>query len=481
MDTEIHALGATDPENDALTFTITEGNIAGAFKLVGDKIVVADASKLDYETVKQFVLKVEVSDGSLSTVAIITINITDVEETTPNQAPVLVDISAEVEEDGILSGTSLLVNASDPEGGSLTISTTPVKQPEHGELVIHPDGTYTYKPEPDFFGTDSFIYAICDNGSPVSCTQGTVTITVNSVNDAPEVGEDKVIVTEGSSVIGNLLANDTDKDGDQLIINTVPVSAPANGSLTINPDGTFVYTPAPGFKGTDSFTYEVCDDQQPAACSQGVVTIVVSPYDSDGDGIPDHIETGPDPNNPRDTDGDGIPDYLDTDSDGDGIPDRDEAGDNAGSPADSDGDGIPDYLDEDDDNDGVPTRDEIDGAGDVSADCDNDGIPDYRDGDGCGSALNIPLGFSPNNDFNGDEWIIEGIEEYPANKVRVFNRWGNTVFETSGYNNRDKVWRGESNGKMTPGKKEVPDGTYFYVLDLGDGSKLKSGYIIIRR
>jgi gliding motility-associated-like protein len=83
-------------------------------------------------------------------------------------------------------------------------------------------------------------------------------------------------------------------------------------------------------------------------------------------------------------------------------------------------------------------------------------------------------GLSPNNDGANDLWRIDGIEQYPDNEVRVFNRWGNLVFERQGYSN-DLPWDGEWNGRY------LPDGTYFYVIDLGDGSGAVSGYLQILR
>ena len=80
--------------------------------------------------------------------------------------------------------------------------------------------------------------------------------------------------------------------------------------------------------------------------------------DSDGDGIPDKVEKGDDPDNPRDTDGDGVPDYKDNDSDNDGIPDSVEAGKDPKNPQDTDKDGTPDYRDLDSDNDGTPDSEE---------------------------------------------------------------------------------------------------------------------------
>jgi len=133
--------------------------------------------------------------------------------------------------------------------------------------------------------------------------------------------------------------------------------------------------------------------------------------DSDGDGIPDYIEIGPDPANPRDTDGDGVPDYLDTDSDGDGIPDSYEVGANPTSPRDADRDGIPDYLDLDSDNDGIP--DAIEAGPDPTNPRDSDGdlTPDFRDLDSDNDSIPdaIEAGADPTNprDTNGD-----GVPDY---------------------------------------------------------------------
>ena len=82
-------------------------------------------------------------------------------------------------------------------------------------------------------------------------------------------------------------------------------------------------------------------------------------------------------------------------------------------------------------------------------------------------------GFSPNGDGINDSFRIDGIENYPGNTVRIFNRWGNRVFTQDGYKNE---WSGNWNGRTV-----LPDGTYFYIIDLGDGSKPLKGYVQIRR
>ncbi len=93
-------------------------------------------------------------------------------------------------------------------------------------------------------------------------------------------------------------------------------------------------------------------------------------------------------------------------------------------------------------------------------------------------------GISPNNDGMGDEtWFIEGIDKFPNNNVQVFNRWGNKVWETEGYNNTTKAWNGDAIVGLFVNKEgeRLPDGTYFYVIDLRDGSKPLSGFIVIKR
>ena len=95
----------------------------------------------------------------------------------------------------------------------------------------------------------------------------------------------------------------------------------------------------------------------------------------------------------------------------------------------------------------------------------------------CDSLL-VPNAFSPNGDGTNDGYVIDGIENYPGNKLWVYNRWGNLVYKTKDYRND---WDGTSNISGLYMGKKVPSGTYYYILDLNEGSKPKSGYLIIRR
>jgi gliding motility-associated-like protein len=87
-------------------------------------------------------------------------------------------------------------------------------------------------------------------------------------------------------------------------------------------------------------------------------------------------------------------------------------------------------------------------------------------------------GFSPNGDGVNDYFQIANIEQYPKNHITIFNRWGNKVYEIKPYMNQ---WDGRSYFGLKVGGDLLPVGTYFYILDLGDGSKIKKGFVYLNR
>ena len=95
--------------------------------------------------------------------------------------------------------------------------------------------------------------------------------------------------------------------------------------------------------------------------------------------------------------------------------------------------------------------------------------------------LIIPNAFSPDGDGINDTWTIRGDlnENYPNNQIRIFNRWGVSVYETKGYQND---WNGSNYNSSGSTSSNLPVGTYFYLLDLnGDGSNIKKGYVYLTR
>ena len=147
-------------------------------------------------------------------------------------------------------------NDSDPDGDPLVIES--VTQGANGTVKINFDGTLTYVPDPDFNGTDTFTYTVADPSGETATA--TVTVTVAPVNDAPIANDDRISGGEDIAVTGNVLANDTDPDGDALIVtSTGSLATGKGGTVVMAADGSFTYTPAADYNGPDSFFYTVAD------------------------------------------------------------------------------------------------------------------------------------------------------------------------------------------------------------------------------
>ncbi len=210
-----------------------------------------------------------------------------------NTAPILTSDNYTVAEDNVLdNGFSLLSNdASDPEGDNITVSSTPISPPANGSVTLNPDGTFSYTPNQNFNGGDTFEYEVCDDGFPMACNTEMVYITVTPVNDEPTPVDDTGVVQEDASISGNLKNNDTDPDGDNFVLTSTPITQPANGSLFILSSGFYAYTPNPDFNGTDSFEYEICDDGNPVLCAIATVNITINPVNDAPTAVADALYT----------------------------------------------------------------------------------------------------------------------------------------------------------------------------------------------
>ncbi|HIF9455209.1 TPA: Ig-like domain-containing protein, partial [Photobacterium damselae] len=234
-------LTATDVDGDNLTFK------QGSDPTNGQVTVNPDGSweyvpNPDFNGEDSFTVVVDDGNGGTDTITV-TVNVTPI-----NDAPVGENVSAETQEDTAVTGQ---LTATDVDGDNLTFK--PGTNPENGSVTVNPDGSWEYVPNPDFNGEDSFTVVVDDgNGGTDTIT---VTVNVTPINDAPE-GEDVSVETqEETAVTGQLIA--TDVDGDNLTFK--PGTNPENGSVTVNPDGSWEYVPNTDFNGEDSFTVVVDD------------------------------------------------------------------------------------------------------------------------------------------------------------------------------------------------------------------------------
>ncbi|MBI5735784.1 MAG: tandem-95 repeat protein, partial [Mycolicibacterium neoaurum] len=249
----------TDADGNTLTATLISGPAHGSLELNADGTFTY-TPVLNYNGADSFTYTA--SDGTAtSSVATVSITVSAV-----NDTPVAVGDAASTDEDTVLTG-NVLSNDSDVDGNTLTASL--VDGPANGTLTLNPDGSFTYTPDADFDGADSFTYTATDGTATSSVA--TVSITVNPVNDSPVTVDDTVSTNEDTALTGNVLTNDTDVDGDTLTATLV--DGPTNGTLTLNPDGSFTYTPDADFNGADSFTYTAGDGT--ATSSVATVSITV--------------------------------------------------------------------------------------------------------------------------------------------------------------------------------------------------------------
>lgn len=381
--------------------------------------------------------------------------------------------------------------------------------PTNGRIVIDTKGTpddpsddtVTYTPNSSFSGRDTFVYTVCDTKN--NCSNANVTILVNK-----------------TSIV------DLDSDNDGIIDSFEDLNLDSDNDPSTNPtdsDGDGI----PDYLDIDSDDDGIPDNVE-AQTTSGY--IVPNGLDTNNNGLDDAYEANGNLGLfPVDTDGDNLPDYLDEDTDNDGVPDAIEGHDYnsdaiadvtlLGSDKDNDGlddgyegnstidddkndeiddpindlpntdnDGESDYRDTDDDGDGLPTIDEdVNKDGDyANDDTDEDGTPDYLDyPDSVDDEVEVFNVVTPNGDGIHDILSIKGLDRFPNNTIKIFNRWGVQVYATKAYNTQGNYFDGTSSGRVTIDKnKKLPVGTYFYILDYenasGDMIQL-SGYIYINK
>ena len=196
----------------------------------------------------------------------------------------------EVDEDSTLYAASVLNNDSDLHGGdpgenNLPLSAELIAGPVHAQaFTFNADGTFTYTPVADYYGSDGFTYSAKDSLGMASAPTA-VTLTVNSINDPPIALTDSYELDEDTLLNGSsVLTNDSDLHGGALGENNISLSAslvvgPGHAlAFTLNSDGTFQYTPQTDFFGFDSFTYKAVD-MLGGASATTTVTLTVLPVE----------------------------------------------------------------------------------------------------------------------------------------------------------------------------------------------------------
>jgi len=237
---DIDVLDHTDPSHGTLTLD----SETGSFTYTPD-----DPGFVGEDT---FTYRATDEEGTITDPVTVTITMT-------NDLPSPVDDVANTHMNQSVEG-NVLINDTDTNGDPLSVVLDGTA-PSHGTVTLAEDGSFTYTPDAGYTGEDTFTYEVTDGqldaGTPAVAT-GTVTVHIG--NNLPVANNDEATTITGNPVSGNVLGNDTDLDGDVLSV-VLDGTAPSNGTVTLNTDGSFTYTPDAGFVGEDTFTYEITDGQ----------------------------------------------------------------------------------------------------------------------------------------------------------------------------------------------------------------------------
>ena len=262
---------------------------AGVFEIVGDQLRLRSGTNLDFESKTQYEVTVEVDDRAVGATpddaVSLTLNVTNGDD----EAPVILSGQQfsvdENSAEGTVVGSVVVANIGAPNAANALIDWVIVDGAESGTFTI--DSTtgqisVAENAELDFEQTDSYVLKVAvSNGNQISSPES-VTINLQDVNDAPVARNvafqvDQFVSLEISTL--DMVSNDEDQDGDSL--STALVSSPSHGTLTMNADGSMIYTPLENYFGRDSFTYQVFDGT--VAGGIATVEIVVNPLGISGD------------------------------------------------------------------------------------------------------------------------------------------------------------------------------------------------------
>lgn len=353
----------------------------------------------------------------------------------------------------------VLFNDSGLEDGGLIMIIN--NRPGHGTALLNNDNTITYTPVADYLGEDIFYYQVCDFDS--DCSSAAVTINVKNANLVPIAVNDTVTTYKNRSVAVPVLFNDKNlSDGGTSV--KVHIK-PSNGSAVVNPDKSITYAPKQDFFGVDSLWYFVSDIDGDYSLAKMVVE-VMNRENNIPSAIDDVAETF--------INTDVIIEVLANDkylTDGVKSVSIINAPVNGNCTVDSYNRIIYTPMNEYKGSDSFTYR-----VCDIDDECDEATvevtvIPDAS------KTIEIPEAFSPNDDRINDTFEILNIVNYGRVTLKVYNRWGNLVYKSDKYKND---WDGTSNVSMAIGSK-LPDGTYYYIIEIAETGKIYKGSVFIKR
>lgn len=232
----------SDPDGDALSITSVTTPQNGSASISGSTITYIPNA--NFAGSDNFSYSISDGKGGTATATVtVTVN---------GQAPIANPDSAITRVDVPVT-INVLANDRDPDGQALSV--TAVSAPAHGTVTLNSDGSVRYTPALGYQGGDTFTYTLRD-ASGATAT-GVVTVTVTSANRAPNAVDDGYMLMFGGTLTMDLLANDSDPDGDAIRI--ISRTQPANGFVIEGSDGVLYYQSRLGFSGTDHFTYTIAD------------------------------------------------------------------------------------------------------------------------------------------------------------------------------------------------------------------------------